>query len=626
MSPPPAAPHTKLFTPHTQRLAIRGVLAFLGVLIIRALFFSGSSGGSTEIQGHGVFERVLLTDKYLDVTKYPFLQSRQGRDDRPDLFDMEVRDGILDFWTRFQKPYITGKETAHLDTQIMHTVIDNLLKYNGWVAAGCANLVRPFTQNDFYEDLTSKDHLYYIAIVIHSADHFLVDQLAIIVQLARRLGTRNIFVSMLDQASTDATPTLSDLCEAVMTILGIAFRIRRVPPMTEDPAATYYPLEEAVSRNLALEPLHELHDKRSIKFHRVIWLKGFTCPNDVLESLRISEDNSAAMVCGMDWAEHNGFFIFSDRWRTRDIEGNLFRQAKSSSKPEAGPPRDKVGTERFKQHLPLQVFCCESGTHIVDPEQSYYRGIEYRASDMAHNLSSTNEQPQWDPDTQCMDSTQMWFCRDLWTDAAKQDGGLKRGRRGGHSARKHKRDLPEEPILQKRAEPEPESEQDVATGDAQDDTPKVKREGVMVPGANGDGKKDKPKQADGGEADEEGGSNLDAIEEDESKPDPALEPIKAEDLPGSSYLVPNSVFTPARILVNPRCVTTYGGVLHTQLALDLFGQSGGENGPTSSNYVLDDWAGPPDSFVCQEMKTTGGRTAPKSQRHVGFLLQNELDI
>jgi hypothetical protein len=141
----------------------------------------------------------------------------------------------------------------------------------------------------------------------------LVDQLAIIVQLARRLGTRNLFVSMLDTASTDSTPTLADLCESVMTILGIAFRIRRVPPMTVDPAATYYPLEEAEARNLALEPLHELWNKRKIKFHRVVWLKGFTCPNDVLESLRVSEANNAAMVCGMDWAEHNGFFIFSDR-------------------------------------------------------------------------------------------------------------------------------------------------------------------------------------------------------------------------------------------------------------------------------------------------------------------------
>jgi hypothetical protein len=118
---------------------------------------------------------------------------------------------------------------------------------------------------------------------------------------------------MLDSDSSDSTPTLSDLCEAVLTILGVAFRIRRVPPMTIDPTAAYYPLEEATARNLALDPLFELQTKRQIKFHRVVWLKGFTCPSDVLESLRVSRTNEAALVCGMDWAEHNGFFIFSDR-------------------------------------------------------------------------------------------------------------------------------------------------------------------------------------------------------------------------------------------------------------------------------------------------------------------------
>ena len=149
--------------------------------------------------------------------------------------------------------------------------------------------------------------------VIHYADHFLVDQLAVVVQLAKRLGTTNLFVSMLDYGSTDSTETLVDLCEAVLTLLGIPFRIRRVPGMTEDPLAAYYPLEEAHMRNLALEPLHELHDRRGITFKRVVWLKGFTCPNDILESIKISFVNEAAMVCGMDWAEHNGAFIFSDR-------------------------------------------------------------------------------------------------------------------------------------------------------------------------------------------------------------------------------------------------------------------------------------------------------------------------
>jgi hypothetical protein len=155
--------------------------------------------------------------------------------------------------------------------------------------------------------------MYYIGIVIHSADHFLVDQLAVIVQLAKTLGTQNIFVSMLDYDSSDSTETLTDLCEAVMILLGVPYRIRRVPPMTANPTHAYYPAEEAHMRNLALEPLKELYIKRSIVFHRVIWLKGFTCPNDILENIKISIANDAAMVCGMDWSEHNAFYIFSDR-------------------------------------------------------------------------------------------------------------------------------------------------------------------------------------------------------------------------------------------------------------------------------------------------------------------------
>lgn len=290
------------------------------------------------------------------------------------------------------------------------------------------------------------------------------------------------------------------------------------------------------------------------------------------------------------------------RWRTRDIEGNLFRQAKSNSKPEAGPPRDKAGTERFKEHLPFQVYCCESGTHIVDPEQSYYRDISYRASTVAHNLSSTAEQPNWDPDTQCMDSTQMWFCRDLWTDAAKD--GLKRGKRGGHAkaAGGHKRDLHDRPhqAVVKRAEA-PEQVEEAAPAPVAVDR----------------------RQVDGGQADEDQGTDVDAMDEEAGNPAP--EPLKPQDLPASAFLIPNSAFTSARIMVNPRCVTTYGGVSHTRLALDLFGTSGGEDHTQAmENYVLEDWAGPPDSFVCQEMRTTGGRTAPKSQRRVGFLLQNEV--
>ena len=248
----------------------------------------------------------------------------------------------------------------------------------------------------------------------------------------------------------------------------------------------------------------------------------------------------------------------------------------------------------------------------MDPEQSYYRDISYRASGLSHNLSATTEQPNWDPDTQCMDSTQMWFCRDLWTDAAKS--AIKEGKRGGH----HK--LAGDPTRPLGGHHGHVGRRDPGEGVTTDDE--------VIRFQDGNNKDKEKRQEDGGAAkasDEEGGTDVDAIDEEAGNPAP--EPLKPQDLPASAFLIPNSEFTPARILVNPRCVTTYGGVSHTQLALDLFGTgSDDEEVRTSGKYVLDDWLGPPDSFVCQEMRTTGGRTAPKSQRRVGFLLQNEVRV
>lgn len=89
--------------------------------------------------------------------------------------------------------------------------------------------------------------------------------------------------------------------------------------------------------------------------------------------------------------------------------------------------------------------------------------------------------------------------------------------------------------------------------------------------------------------------------------------------------IPNSLFRPARILVNPRCVTTYAGVKHTQLALDLFGTDDEDHdiGATGM-YVLDDWEGAPERFVCQEQRQTGGRKATKTQRRLAYSIHEDL--
>jgi len=69
----------------------------------------------------------------------------------------------------------------------------------------------------------------------------------------------------------------------------------------------------------------------------------------------------------------------------------------------------------------------------------------------------------------------------------------------------------------------------------------------------------------------------------------------------------NSAFEPARIIVNPRCVTTYAGVSHTQLALDLFG-SGDDKEPApheGGKYALEEWSTAPETFVRDDAKHRG---------------------
>ncbi|KAH8115339.1 cryptococcal mannosyltransferase 1-domain-containing protein [Phellopilus nigrolimitatus] len=480
-----------------------------------------------------------------------------------------------------------------LDQQSVLAGIEQLLTLNtlnGWVAALCPSLSCPFSQSDnVYDKFVRSNKMYFVGMVIHSADHFLVDQLAVIVQMARRIGTQ----SMLYYDSLDSTETLLDLCKTVLTLPGMPFRIRKVPPMTEDPAAVYYPLEEAHTRNLVLELLYELYHKRKVKFHRV-WLKGFTCPNDIFETIMVSlsQANDTAMVCGMDWAEHNGFFIFSGRWRMRDINGDQFRQSTLSSAASAGPLLDPASVARFAQHLPFQVFCCESGTHVVDPAQTYYTGLRYHAG------------------------AQAYFRRDLWLSAAREGvraveeragaaskaaaggGGLGLGFNLGWGTAKPMEAAVAagEDACRRHAKRTEESEEaNRAEEDEQVNRAEEGEHGSRVD--EGRAQRQQPP----GDLDANLGSDLDAMPDTgEGEADDAT----AGDVLADVFSIPNGMF---RILVNLLCMTTCAGVSHAQLALDLFRTDKDEEGLGScEKYVLDDWEGAPESFICQEQRYTGG--------------------
>jgi len=802
-----------------QRFGLRILAGLTAIWFLKSLLFSSPSKRNpsvhSEIAIANVFERVTsgtpLGSSALNPQRYSFLQSRIGRDDTHDLFDTDIHAGLEDFWNRFQLPFATAPETVHLDEQVIKGTVEELLAFNGWAAAACTTLTRPYASDseDPYSDLTKPGQRYFFALVVHSADHFFIDQLAVVVQAARKLGTQAIFVSVVDYASTDSIPFLCDLAEAVMILLGIPFRIRRVPPMTSDPAASYYPLEEAYTRNLALEPLFELYERRQVSFIRVIWLKGFTCPNDILETLRISIMNQATMVCGMDWKEHNGFFIYNDRWRTRDLDGNLFRGSKSTSPIDEAPPRDAESAARYQQHLPFQVFCCESGSHIVDPMMTYYAGIHYRSSVAGvFNITSagSGKSPVW-TEGPCMDSSQMHFCRDIWLMSAKEGvkeaareakqrgksgkprglsreledlirvvaprlsipaeelppptrpkkpaasaenpGKESKGKQGNvdlvdhnahlpqadfdqtdgvgagrdlaaneekEAAKKKKQDAADPPLVTddkavggkplpqgqqkfKRDKlAEPPVEQAVPEQDIPESAAKGKPAGDRSQSTRPDDQAEQEEQSaatppgeptwseEGGDADldrteqqedeqkedeqtedeqqedeqqedvqqedeqQEGDQKEEEQREDEQREDEQKEEEQREDeRPSQSSeeygeeeqeeeeetgvlsqisTMPNSAFKPARILVNPRCITTYAGVSHTKLALDLFG-SGDDVEPSREfggkyHFSDDKFVAAPNAFVCQEMRTTGGRLSTKQQRRTNFHISKTL--
>lgn len=90
--------------PFRRRSLGRLVLFIVIGFTIRYTFWSAPAN-RVEIREHNVLERVVTrSDKTLDVQRHPFLQARLGREDRDDLLSNVIKDGVTDYWERFQKP------------------------------------------------------------------------------------------------------------------------------------------------------------------------------------------------------------------------------------------------------------------------------------------------------------------------------------------------------------------------------------------------------------------------------------------------------------------------------------------------------------------------------------------
>ena len=90
-----------------RRNLTRIFLLISAAVLIRLATKSGPTSSDTksyEIQGHGVLDFVHAPENVLDTRRHGFLQSRFGRDEREALMGDIVRNGVDDYWDRFQKP------------------------------------------------------------------------------------------------------------------------------------------------------------------------------------------------------------------------------------------------------------------------------------------------------------------------------------------------------------------------------------------------------------------------------------------------------------------------------------------------------------------------------------------
>lgn len=98
-----------------KKTLYRLAFAASAFLLIRTLFFPSSESGpssrsfatsthSNQIEEHNFIERATRPDKSLNVQKHKFLQARIGRDSRLEVLGDVIRNGINDYWDRFQLP------------------------------------------------------------------------------------------------------------------------------------------------------------------------------------------------------------------------------------------------------------------------------------------------------------------------------------------------------------------------------------------------------------------------------------------------------------------------------------------------------------------------------------------
>ncbi|KAJ7183288.1 cryptococcal mannosyltransferase 1-domain-containing protein [Mycena filopes] len=139
-----------------------------------------------------------------------------------------------------------------------------------------------------------------------------------IVKLINYLGPDNVFVSILESYSTDASPTILRELDKTLQKMGVARRIltddisiRRPDSMKTTPRRIEY---LAALRNYAIEPLVAQGGYDRLLFSNDIFLEA-----DAMVELLDTKDGEYDMACGLDFG---GWGLY-DLWVLRDRLGRM---------------------------------------------------------------------------------------------------------------------------------------------------------------------------------------------------------------------------------------------------------------------------------------------------------------
>ncbi|KLO09995.1 capsular associated protein [Schizopora paradoxa] len=243
----------------------------------------------------------------------------------------------------------------------------NMSPRSSWLGALGLDSSDHDERHNIKRSLNPDNHKYFFAINLYNSFDIIPDLLATLFRVGAILGYQNVFVSIYENGSSDQTPALLKVFDALMHSVGMRVVIRSSNRKRGVHAHRIEYLAEV--RNSAMTPLIELRDSENEYFDSIVFMNDILpCVDDVLELIWQSRKQNAGVTCAADYMYHDEIRqpVFYDNWVARDINGTALENT-----PFEDVFHHPQSAYRYNHHLPVQVQSCWNGIAVLDPAPWY---------------------------------------------------------------------------------------------------------------------------------------------------------------------------------------------------------------------------------------------------------------